>query len=299
MNFNEQSCKANLPKCHFCAVCDGRGCLGEMPGMGGVFQNKNFIANCDAWRQYTTESLDMPALRLAPITGAVENVGWHDEKSFYEELLAACFEAGLALSIGDGCPDAKLLYGIETLRNLRAKAAVFIKPYPDEVFFKRLNWASDVAEIFGIDIDSYNIITMRQQVHLEKKTPEQLLKIKSHISRPFALKGVFTPSDLETVVAVKPDIVVISNHGGRVETIPGSTADFLAQHFKTLKNYCGEVWIDGGLRSSKDLQIAHSLGASTCMIARPIISALLQGGKDAVFTVCKNFGLSAPAPQKS
>lgn len=286
--------RKNAPKCHFCRRCDGFGCISEIPGMGGVFKNANFIENCKAWKRYKPTTNDLPSLRLAPITGAVENVGWRDEESFYPQILKASHLAGISLSIGDGTPDKKFFAGVIALRELKSKAAIFIKPYPEKVFFKRLELAEDVAEIFGIDIDAYNIVTMRELVKLEKKTPTQLLKIKSHTKKPFALKGVFTKEDLETVSKVKPDIVVVSNHGGRIETQLGSTADFLAKNFTYLKKYCGEVWVDGGLREQNDLLVARSLGASTCMIGRPVITALLREGSKGVTELIQKFNGAKP-----
>lgn len=38
-------------KCRLCARCDGYGCRGQLPGMGGVFNSANFIANCLAWKK--------------------------------------------------------------------------------------------------------------------------------------------------------------------------------------------------------------------------------------------------------
>jgi len=272
----------NNPKCHFCQLCDGHGCVGEMPGMGGVFASENFIANVADWQRYTKTKNTLPVIRLAPITGAVENIGWHDEKSFYFELLNAVAQTNVRLSIGDGTPDEKLFHGIEALKALKKKAAVFLKPYPQKNFFERLERAETVAEIFGTDIDSYNIVTMRNLVNLERKSPTQLLEIKRRVKVPFAIKGVFTPEDLEMVAEVKPDIVAISNHGGRVETRRGSTAAFLAENAAFLRKYCGEIWVDGGLRTTSDILAAHSLGASTVMVGRPFITALLRDGTQGV-----------------
>ena len=47
---------------------------------------------------------------------------------------------------------------------------------------------------------------------------------------------------------VQPDVVYISNHGGRVETRVGSTAEFLYENAKVLKENCSEIWVDGGIR---------------------------------------------------
>lgn len=277
-----------------------------MPGMGGPNASRNFLLNCTGWEKIrkpdisshketlatnsSADSISKPDIRLAPITGAVENVGYPDEKKFYFDLINACCRANISLSIGDGCPDFKLQYGIAAVLNAQKKypgkkAAVIIKPYPNEKIFERIEWALPAAELIGFDIDSYNIVTMRNLVHLEHKSPEQMSTIKKHIASfgiPFAIKGVFTADDVEMVKAVHPDVVYISNHGGRVDSRTGSTAEFLAQFHDVLLKNCDKLWVDGGIRSARDVETAASYGVSTVLVGRPFISALCHGGIDAV-----------------
>jgi isopentenyl diphosphate isomerase/L-lactate dehydrogenase-like FMN-dependent dehydrogenase len=278
----DQSEVAEKGNCHFCPECLGFGCIAELPGMGGIRQNKNFQLNCAAWDRLPADgNTPLPLVRLAPITGAVENAGYYEERQFYHDLIQGVSEGGAALSIGDGCPDEKLRYGIEAVTAAGKKAAVFIKPYENTKILDRMEWASGIAEIFGVDIDSYNIVTMRNLVQLERKTPKMLRELKAasaKTARPFAIKGIFTKADIETLKEVKPDIAVVSNHGGRVENREGSTADFLAENYRELKSYVGEVWVDGGIRKLRDLQAAANLGASQVLIGRPFITALLSGG---------------------
>jgi isopentenyl diphosphate isomerase/L-lactate dehydrogenase-like FMN-dependent dehydrogenase len=273
-------------KCHFCDECDGHGCVSELPGMGGAYENENFIRNHADWDAFADgKPSPLPAIRLAPITGAVQNVGYHDEKSFYLDIMGACARAGIKLSAGDGYPDEKLKFGIEALSTLARKGAVFIKPYENRIILDRMEWASHVAEIVGVDIDSYAILTMRNLVNLQRKTASDLLEIKRRAGReglPFAIKGVFRPEDIELVREVKPDIVVISNHGGRVETLRGSTVAFLAERGAELSRHAGALWVDGGIRTRRHLETASSLGATEVMIGRPLISALLRDGADGV-----------------
>ena len=277
-------------KCHFCSLCDGTGCIGEMPGMGGPNESRNFLLNCAGWEKlrkensYRLKDTDSSKveIRLAPITGAVENIGYSEEKKFYFDLIESCTKANVPLSIGDGCPDYKLQYGIEAVLEVQKKfpqkkSAVIIKPYPDKKIFERYEWASKIIEVGGIDIDSYNIVTMRNLVHLEKKTPAQLIEIKNFLSHkgiPFAIKGIFTEEDVEMVKEVKPDIVYISNHGGRVDTRKGSTAEFLKEHNRVLLSNCSKLWVDGGIRSYADVQTAAAFGVTTALLGRPFITAL-------------------------
>jgi len=269
-----------------------------MPGMGGPFLSRNFIANCSDWNDFAKdlesssrrmeaakEKASSVKIRLAPMTGAVENVGYAEEEPFYYDLISACHKAGVLLGIGDGVPDCKLLYGIDAVKKVGSKAAVFIKPYPDEKIFERIEWARPVAEYCGIDIDSSNIATMRNLVHLERKTPSQLLAVKKELNSkgiPFVIKGIFLEEDVEMVKEVKPDVVFISNHGGRVETREGSTASFLKEHSSVLKGNCGELWVDGGIRTYSHLLAASELGATSVLVGRPFASALCRAGEKGV-----------------
>lgn len=290
-------------KCHFCKICNGTGCIGQLPGMGGVRRNENFRLNFDGWEvcrkllptlveDYLQANGFTPCLRIAPVTGAVENIGYRDEKSFYFDYTSAARAAGLGLCLGDGTPDSKLQYGIESIRSLPgSKAAVFIKPFDNSRIFQRIEWADGIAEVIGIDIDSYNIATMRNLVSLEHKTPEKLLEIKQRTNAlgiPFAIKGVFTGEDVELVSEVKPDIVYISNHGGRVETSTGSTAEFLMQYESALKSHTSQLWVDGGIRTACDAATAMALGASQVLIGRPFITALCKDGKEGVLAVAES-----------
>ena len=313
-------------KCRLCADCDGAACAGELPGMGGVFDGKNFSLNVEGWKkiipsipqeklQEAAASIVPQKIRLAPITGAEENVGWPDEESFYEPFYAFAAGLGIKLGVGDGCPDNKLKAGIAAVQALNQeasltktaaaencpqdqkvaasnrapapapetastpkKAAVFLKPYPQEKLLERAEWAMPVAEYIGVDIDSYNIVTMRNKVHLEKKTAAQLNELRHATKLPLVVKGVFTQESLDLIEELKPEVAYISNHGGRVETDIGSTAQFMLANIARIKKSAAAVWVDGGLRSKEDIAAALALGAEEALLGRPIISSFLESG---------------------
>lgn len=279
--------ETNNFRCHNCKLCLGTGCVDELPGMGGVKKNENFILNCRDWNLlYSEEKYKVPELssdeilsllRYAPVTGAVENIGWKSEQDFYYDFFVALNNAGVKISIGDGCPDFKLFYGIDAIKTLNQKSdtkiqvAVFLKPYPDENLKNRITMSLPIASHIGIDIDSYNIVTMRNKVSLEKKSASQIKKIMENLNVPFVVKGVFTREDIEMVKDAKPDVIYISNHGGRVETEKGSTAKLLKEVGHSLKKYCSEIWVDGGIRCKKDIELANYYGATQVLVARPFI----------------------------
>ena len=268
-------------KCHRCPVCDGYGCPGMLPGLGGVFEGKNFQLNCEGWKELYNSKKDeiskiafsAKQLRCGPVTGAVENIGYANEGDFYLPYLKNAAQVGFGLCVGDGCPDEKLKLGAAAVSELGVSAAFFLKPYPQEKLFERVEWVRPYASHIGIDIDSYNIVTMRNLVHLERKTAAQLEEFRAHTKLPFVIKGVFTDDDIELVREVRPDVVYISNHGGRVETRIGSTADFLSEHAAELKKYCKEIWVDGGIRTREDIQTALYFGANQVIMARSLIRA--------------------------
>lgn len=284
-------------KCHRCAECNGFGCPNMLPGLGGVMDGKNFQSNFAAWKTlyqqaensnkeaFSSINITPDMIRCGPVTGAVENIGFANEADFYYPYLSNASDAGFGLCIGDGCPDEKLKYGIEAIKKLQTEntktgsqdTAFFLKPYPQEKLFERVEWVQPYAKYIGIDIDSYNILTMRNLVNLERKTAQQLAQFREKTKLPFVIKGVFTDDDLELVKAVRPDVVYISNHGGRVETRAGSTGQFLAQNAPILKKYCSQIWVDGGIRSFQDIQTAIYYGANQVILARPLIRATFDG----------------------
>lgn len=285
-------------KCHRCYNCDGYGCPGNLPGLGGVFENKNFQLNCEGWEnlrkklssqnkldELLSVAVSPCQLRCGPVTGAMENIGFENEQDFYYPYLMGAQISGIGLCIGDGTPDEKLEFGVSAIAKISAEypdknAAFFLKPYPDEKLAVRVEKVKPYAHYIGIDIDSYNILTMRNLVNLEKKTAQQLQEFRKLFDVPFVIKGVFTQEDLELVRQVKPDVVYISNHGGRVETRIGSTAEFLEQNSKELKKYCQEIWVDGGIRNREDVQTALYFGADKVIMARPLIRTVFDEGAE-------------------
>lgn len=291
----------NNYKCHFCTTCNGTGCIGQMPGMGGVNRNINFRLNCDGWEVLRKENplvfvnfLErpvaerIPKISIAPITGAQENIGFSDEHDYYTQMFGAAHNVGLDICVGDGFPDEKIKFGIEAIKKIQKcdmefKASFFIKPFENSKILEHIEFASPYAKVIGIDIDSFNISTMKNLIPLEKKTARQLIQIKKALQIKgilFAIKGIFNAEDIQLVKEVQPDIAYISNHGGRVETRIGSTAEFLQNYGDELRPYCKEIWVDGGIRSALDIATAMAFGADRVLIGRPFVSAFCKGGEE-------------------
>ncbi len=275
-------------KCYLCPICNGQACKGQMPGMGGINNSFNFISNYNdlekiaASGKIPQEQLNKTpeiSVMLAPITGAIQNCGYHTEKEFYPQLIKAAQNKNALISIGDGAPDEKFLFGLEALRSTGKKGAAFIKPFPNDKILQRIELCKNDVQIVGIDTDAYAIVTMRNMSKLQKKTTKQLIEIQDRLHQlgiKFAIKGVFTLRDLLIVKKVKPDIALVSNHGGRIKTRKGSTIKFLIKYKNFLKKYAKEIWIDGGFRTPQHYNIAEYYGASCVLVGRPFVSDVLK-----------------------
>lgn len=280
--------------CRGCEVCDGAGCVGQIPGMGGLGRARTFQANYDSWEEIDIE-IDIevdcdkyPQIGVAPMTGVAENMGNPaSEAEFHDRLVKGALKAGVLSCIGDGTPDHKILDGIAALKANNAQGVVFFKPYPNSVLLERYHWAEDVGSIIGLDIDSYKIATMAGKVILEKKTAEDLIELKNYFKKPFIIKGVASEEDVELIEKVRPDYVVVSNHGGRVFDNGEGIAYILQRYIDRLKAVTKEVWVDGGLRTREHILKAATLGADRVLIGRPFIQATAVYGKKGIAKLCK------------
>lgn len=275
--FRKTVAKNTHRACRGCKECNGYGCKGEVPGMGGKGSSATFINNFTSWNDIDVDIKegDLPLLGVAPMTGVGQNMGnVYPEALFHNYMVLGAKATGIMACIGDGTPDFKLYSGIKALKDNGVSGTAFIKPYPNYMILDRFKLVDDVADIVGVDIDSYRIPTMEGLVSLEKKSASQLLELKKRSTKPFIVKGVQSTEDLELMKIVKPDIVLVSNHGGRVFDNGEGIAYRLQSLMAELKDITSEVWVDGGIRTIDHLKKAKTLGATRVLIGRPIIQAI-------------------------
>jgi len=98
---------------------------------------------------------------------------------------------------------------------------------------------------------------------------------------PLVLKGILHPEDGRLAVECGAAAVAVSNHGGRQleGAIPTALAlpaivDAVARRI--------EVYVDGGVRSARDVLRALALGARAVLIGRPYLWALAIAGEAGV-----------------
>jgi len=290
--------------CRVCVECNGRACVGEVPGMGGLGSGASFRNNIEALKKRTfnmrllhdatqpdtaTEilglKLDVPVL-AAPIGGVSFNMGGKiSEEDYISGKLQGCRDAGIIGCTGDGVPDFIHEAGFSAIKSLDGWGIPFIKPWEDEELYAKMEKAAATgASVFGMDIDAAGLVTLRKMGR--PVSPKPVAKLREIIARTpgaFVLKGVMTEDDARMAADAGCAGIVVSNHGGRVlDHCPG-TADVLAGIAQAVKGQLA-VLVDGGVRSGADVLKMLALGADAVLIGRPFSIATIGGGAEGVIT---------------
>ncbi len=297
----EQAKKLMKGYCRVCPVCDGRACVGEVPGMGGLGTASSFHANISALASHrfnmrlvhdvkepdTSVSLfgkkfDLPVL-AAPIGGVSFNMGGGvTEEEYIAAIIKGCKSKGTLGCTGDGVPDFIHEAAFQAIKEADGFGIPFIKPWEEKELFDKLEQAQATgAKILGMDIDAAGLVTLRKMGRpVSPKNVHELGQIRQRINGLFILKGVMTVEDALRAVDAGVDGIVVSNHGGRVlDSTPG-TAEVLARISAAVKGQM-QVLVDGGVRSGGDVLKLLALGADAVMVGRPFSVAAvggLQGG---------------------
>lgn len=98
---------------------------------------------------------------------------------------------------------------------------------------------------------------------------------------PVIVKGVLRADDARACVDAGASAVWVSNHGGRQLDGAISTAGALPEVVEAVGREC-EVYVDGGVRTGRDVLRALALGARAVFLGRPVLWALSAGGADGV-----------------
>jgi L-lactate dehydrogenase (cytochrome) len=95
------------------------------------------------------------------------------------------------------------------------------------------------------------------------------------------IKGVLDSEDARLAAQLKPDALVVSNHGGRQLDGALSTITALPQIVDAVGNDV-EIGFDGGIRCGQDVVRARALGAKFCLLGRAYAYGLGAGGQAGV-----------------
>ncbi|MBG0791600.1 MAG: alpha-hydroxy-acid oxidizing protein [Desulfovibrionaceae bacterium] len=296
--------------CRVCKVCDGRACVGEVPGMGGVGTGASFKANVEALESIRVNmrllhdavdpdtstsvlgyDLSMPVM-AAPIGGVSFNMGGGiSEEDYADAVVGGSKAAGIIGCTGDGVPPFIHESGFAAIRKHGGHGIPFIKPWEGAELDEKLEKARTLGcTTFGSDVDAAGLVTLRQMGRpVSPKTPEELARIIEKVhswDARFILKGIMTPDEAELAAQVGADGIVVSNHGGRVLDHTPGTAEVLHEVAEPVKGKLAVI-VDGGVRTGVDVLKMLALGADCVMIGRPISVAAVGGLQEGVEKYCE------------
>ncbi len=288
--------------CRVCPVCNGKACIDEVPGMGGVGTASSFHSNIkdlaqiklnmrvihDANNPRTSvrildRDLSIPVL-AAPIGGVSFNMGGKvTEEDYIQAVLSGCHECGTLGCTGDGVPDFIHEAGFAAIKSAGGNGIPFIKPWEEEELYKKLELAAETgADTVGIDIDAAGLITLKKMGRPVSAKPVHVLKaIIQRFPMKFILKGIMTADAAKLALDAGASAIVVSNHGGRVLDHTPGVASVLKETSDAVKGQL-DIFADGGVRTGIDVLKMIALGADAVMIGRPFSVAAMGGLKEGV-----------------
>jgi len=305
---SEETIRSNAQKkfkgsCFACPVCDGKLCAGLIPGMGSVGQGNSFKANIKALKDYKIitnvihnvsdpdMSVELFGYKLkipiiaAPITGTDINMNDAIDEFEYDRIVVDAFrDMGSIAMVGDGANPEQYLIGINAIKESDGWGIPIFKPrVSQKEVIKRIKESSVSGCVaVGCDVDAASFVTMKiKNQAVGPKSEKELAELVRSTSLPFIVKGIMSVADAVKAFNAGASAIVVSNHGGRVIDDAPGTIDVLPDICKAVKNR-GIIFVDGGIRSGRDVFKAIALGADAVLVGRPITIAAVGGGVEGV-----------------
>lgn len=130
-------------------------------------------------------------------------------------------------------------------------------------------------EDFRANLERLTDLTLAEQA--SNVTFDDIGWLRELSGLPVLVKGVLRGDDASRCVEAGAAGVVVSNHGGRQLDGAVSTAEALPEVVSALEGR-GEVFVDGGVRSGRDVVRALALGARAVLMGRPVLWGLATEG---------------------
>lgn len=293
-------------KCKVCKICDGTGCIGELPGMGGANRNEAFIANyydlrklplkiellSDKNYRFKSElfgkKVSIP-IGIAPISGVSSNLGGVlDEEEYYLSMLEGAKESKILCFLGDGSSNDKYLHMSKILEKVNYEGIITLKPrYPVEILIEKLKYFNNTPiKAIAIDIDSLNLPTMKKSdVNIDRYSMDEIIRIRESTGKIIIIKGISNTFDCIKLAKYGIDSVIISNHGGRslsslqssIKILQSIDIDFIKKEYPDFL-----IGFDGGVRNGEDILKILLLKVDYVLIGRPFAIYAAGAGKDGI-----------------
>lgn len=305
MTYKEVEDKARevmKPHCRVCKVCDGKACIGEVPGTGGKGDGKSFTVcreffdsvkiNLDTLYEFKEidTSVELFGKKFsvpffaAPISGLNMNYpGYLTEDEYSTYVLEGSAEENSFAFAADGPKDDCFLATLPIVKRLGGTAVSTIKPWKSEVCFEKIDKANDAGTMaIAMDIDSAGLVNLKLVGKpVNPKSPAEMKEIISYAKKPFIVKGIMTAEAAKKCASIGAYAIVVSNHGGRVMLGNDCPAKLLPEIRKAVGNKI-KIFVDGGIRTGADIYRCLALGADACLIGRPFVVAAHGGRKEGV-----------------
>jgi 4-hydroxymandelate oxidase len=130
-------------------------------------------------------------------------------------------------------------------------------------------------EDFRANLERLTDVTLAEQA--ANVTFEDIGWLRELSGLPVLVKGVLRADDAIRCIQAGAAGVIVSNHGGRQLDGAVATAHALPEVAQALAGR-GEVLVDGGIRSGRDVLRALALGARAVLLGRPILWGLATDG---------------------
>lgn len=298
--------RKKMKGCHVCPICNGKACVGLIPGFGGLRTGHSFMRNLESLQEYglimrsmsgveepdTTISLfgktvSLPIL-IAPVGGIVLNAQVDGdpptiEQEYDEAVTQGAMEKGTIAFTGDSGAPYMYASGIASCKRRPGYVIPTIKPREDEKIIEKAILAEQSgAPAVASDIDAATLIHMRifgQPVG--PKSAASIANIAAAVHIPFIVKGVMSAEEAVICAEAGAKGIVVSNHGGRVLDGMAGTADVLPGIAAAVKGRL-TIFADGGVRHGEDVLKLLALGADAVLIGRPAAVAAIGGGAEGV-----------------
>lgn len=283
--------------CSYCSVCNGKACVGQIPGMGGKDSGRSFYNNVMALQEITVNmrvlydaeeppdlsvrlwdlDLSMPILP-APIGGCRLNMSKTvSEEQYTMSLLKACADTGLVAGLGDGADDEIAQASNAAIKRYPRRGIPFIKPWSDNIFFDKIAQLKELEiAAVGIDIDSLGLSNVRLRgERIPLRTNGQIAALLASIPYPVLIKGIMRPEEAQYFVDLGVRGIIVSNHGGRILDCSPGTATVLPDIVRKIKGKV-PILVDGGVQTGLDVYKMLMLGADGVMIGRGFTRAVMS-----------------------
>ena len=299
-----EKAKGRLGYCVSCEVCDGRACKNTIPGPGAKGTGTIATKNYNAWQNIELEldtivenadidtSFELFGKKFAlpvfagPIGAVRDNYSkLYKEQTYYEILVNGCKDAGICAWTGDAINDESMELALASIKSCGGLGIPTIKPWNLDKMLKKIKMAEE-AHAFAVATDVDAIGNPRFAMgdgNVKPVSKDELAKVISSTKLPYIVKGVMNVKAAKKAIEAGAKGIVVSNHGGRVLDETPATADVLREIAEFAKGKC-IIFVDGGIRSGRDVFKAIALGADAVLIARPFVQVAFGDAEDGILT---------------